>query len=132
MVAGSVGCFGGMSIAAGLCSYLVVTREARLGLNGPQVIEQEAGLDEYDSRDRPFIWSLTGGEQRFNSGLADRYVADDVAQVQQTVTALLHAGLPAQQRSRQADFYLARLAELDTTAQIDPATVRDLYQGERS
>ena len=89
-------------------------------------------MDEYDSRDRPFIWSLTGGEQRFNSGLADRYVADDVAQVQQTVTALLHAGLPAQQRSRQADFYLARLAELDTTAQIDPATVRDLYQGERS
>ncbi|MCF9013884.1 biotin-independent malonate decarboxylase subunit beta, partial [Pseudomonas carnis] len=48
VVAGSVGCFGGMSIAAGLCSYLVVTREARLGLNGPQVIEQEAGLEEYD------------------------------------------------------------------------------------
>lgn len=131
VVAGSVGCFGGMSIAAGLCSYLVVTREARLGLNGPQVIEQEAGLDEYDSRDRPFIWSLTGGEQRFNSGLVDRYVADDVAQIQQTVTALMHAGLPAQQRSRQVDFYLARLTELDTTAQIVPAAVCELYQGER-
>jgi malonate decarboxylase beta subunit len=49
VVAGSVGCFGGMSIAAGLCSYLLVTQEARLGLNGPQVIEQEAGLEEYDS-----------------------------------------------------------------------------------
>ena len=36
VMAGTVGCFGGMSIAAGLCSYLVVTREARLGLNGPQ------------------------------------------------------------------------------------------------
>ncbi|WLI29161.1 biotin-independent malonate decarboxylase subunit beta [Pseudomonas rhodesiae] len=131
VVAGSVGCFGGMSIAAGLCSYLVVTREARLGLNGPQVIEQEAGLDEYDSRDRPFIWSLTGGEQRFNSDLVDRYVADDVAQIQQTVTALVHAGLPAQQRSRQVDFYLARLTELDTTVQIVPAAVCDLYQGER-
>jgi len=52
VVAGTVGCFGGMSIAAALCSYLIVTREARLGLNGPQVIEQEAGIDEYDSRDR--------------------------------------------------------------------------------
>ena len=132
VVAGSVGCFGGMSIAAGLCSYLVVTREARLGLNGPQVIEQEAGLEEYDSRDRPFIWSLTGGEQRFNSGLADRYVADDVAQIQQTVSALLQQGVPAQQRSRQADYYLTRLAELDAVPQIDPATVRELYQGERS
>ena len=132
VVAGSVGCFGGMSIAAGLCSYLVVTREARLGLNGPQVIEQEAGLEEYDSRDRPFIWSLTGGEQRFNSGLADRYVTDDVAQIQQTVSALLQQGVPTQPRSRRADFYLARLAELDASAQIEPATVRALYQGERS
>ena len=59
-----------MSIAAALCSYLIVTREARLGLNGPQVIEQEAGIEEYDSRDRPFIWSMTGGEARFRNGFA--------------------------------------------------------------
>ncbi|ROL95931.1 biotin-independent malonate decarboxylase subunit beta [Pseudomonas protegens] len=132
VVAGSVGCFGGMSIAAGLCSYLVVTQEARLGLNGPQVIEQEAGLEEYDSRDRPFIWSLTGGEQRFASGLVDRYVADDVAQIQAQVRELLALGLPERQRSREADLYLQRLARLDTTPQIDAATVRDLYQGDRS
>lgn len=131
VVAGSVGCFGGMSIAAALCSYLVLTREARLGLNGPQVIEQEAGLEEYDSRDRPFIWSLTGGEQRFASGLVDRYVSDDVAAIRQQVAALLEVGLPETQRSRQADWYLQRLAELDAAPQIDPATVRDLFQGER-
>ncbi|QXI28183.1 biotin-independent malonate decarboxylase subunit beta [Pseudomonas vanderleydeniana] len=131
VVAGSVGCFGGMSIAAALCSYLVVTQEARLGLNGPQVIEQEAGLEEYDSRDRPFIWSLTGGEQRFASGLVDRYVSDDVASIRQQVAALLAAGLPEAQRSRQADWYLQRLAELDAAPQIDPATVRRLFQGDR-
>ena len=61
IVAGSVGCFGGMSIAASLCSYLILTQEGRLGLNGPQVIEQEAGVQEYDAKDRPFIWSITGG-----------------------------------------------------------------------
>ncbi|PUA44862.1 biotin-independent malonate decarboxylase subunit beta [Pseudomonas protegens] len=132
VVAGSVGCFGGMSIAAGLCSYLLVTQEARLGLNGPQVIEQEAGLEEYDSRDRPFIWSLTGGEQRFASGLVDRYVADDVAQIQAQVRELLALGLPQRQRSREAEHYLQRLARLDTGPQIDAATVRDLYQGDRS
>lgn len=132
VVAGSVGCFGGMSIAAGLCSYLLVTQEARLGLNGPQVIEQEAGLEEYDSRDRPFIWSLTGGEQRFASGLVDRYVADDMAQIQAQVRELLALGLPQRQRSREAEHYLQRLARLDTTPQIDAATVRDLYQGDRS
>ena len=132
VVAGSVGCFGGMSIAAGLCSYLVVTQEARLGLNGPQVIEQEAGLEEYDSRDRPFIWSLTGGEQRFASGLVDRYVADDVVQIQQHISELLQQGLPTRRRSQQAALFLHRLAQLDTEPQIEPATVRDLYQGDRS
>ena len=131
VVAGSVGCFGGMSIAAGLCSYLLVTQEARLGLNGPQVIEQEAGLEEYDSRDRPFIWSLTGGEQRFASGLVDRYVADDVALIQAQVRELLALGLPSRQRSREAELYLQRLSRLDMTPQIDAATVRDLYQGDR-
>lgn len=131
VVAGSVGCFGGMSIAAGLCSYLVVTQEARLGLNGPQVIEQEAGIEEYDSRDRPFIWSITGGEQRYASGLVDAFVADDVAAVQQQVEGLLHKGKPEQERSSQYALFLQRLGHVDTTTQIDPVAVRSLYQGEQ-
>lgn len=132
VVAGSVGCFGGMSIAAGLCSYLVVTQEARLGLNGPQVIEQEAGIEEYDSRDRPFIWSLTGGEQRFASGLVDAFVADDISAIQQQVHALLHKGKPEQERSSRYAWFLERLSQVDTAQQIEPAAVRSAYQGERS
>ncbi len=132
VVAGSVGCFGGMSIAAGLCSYLVVTQEARLGLNGPQVIEQEAGIEEYDSRDRPFIWSLTGGEQRFASGLVDAFVADDISAIQQQVHALLHEGKPDQERSSRYAWFLERLSQVDTAQQIAPAAVRSAYQGDRS
>ncbi|WP_407314653.1 biotin-independent malonate decarboxylase subunit beta [Pseudomonas sp. nanlin1] len=132
VVAGSVGCFGGMSIAAGLCSHLLVTREARLGLNGPQVIEQEAGIEEYDSRDRPFIWSLTGGEQRFASGLVDGYVQDDAEQIQQQVSQWLQQGLPAQIRSRQSGFYLQRLAALDAQPQVDAGQVRALFKGEQA
>src|SRR5580704_8698702 len=48
IVAGTVGCFGGMSLVAGVSSYTIMTREARLGLNGPEVIEQESGIDEFD------------------------------------------------------------------------------------
>ena len=130
VIAGSVGCFGGMSIAAGLCSYLVVTREARLGLNGPQVIEQEAGVDEYDSRDRPFIWSFTGGEQRWQSGLADAYVADDAAEIRATVLGLLARGRPAVERSDRHAHYLERLSRYDAAAQATPDTVRRLYAAE--
>ncbi|MFI8479915.1 biotin-independent malonate decarboxylase subunit beta [Pseudomonas sp. NPDC078700] len=132
LIAGPVGCFGGMSIAAGLCSYLLVTQEARLGLNGPQVIEQEAGLDEYDSRDRPFIWSLTGGEQRNASGLVDGYVADDLELIREQVSQLFKQGVPALERSRKHAWFLPRLQTLDTTQQVDAAGVRSLYQGDQS
>src|ERR1700719_1745713 len=75
---GIVGCFGGMSLAAALCSTLIVTRQTRLGMNGPEVIEQEAGIEELDASDRALIWSLMGGEQRYATGLADVLVEDDV------------------------------------------------------
>jgi malonate decarboxylase beta subunit len=132
ITAGVVGCFGGMSIAAGLCSYLLMTREARLGLNGPQVIEQEAGIEEYDSRDRPFIWSLTGGEQRAATGLADACIEDDSVAIRAQVIAWLRAGAPKQQRSWQIEHYLARLAAVDTTRQATAEEVRALYAKDRA
>ena len=61
VIAGTVGSFGGMSIAAGLCTRLIVTPQARIGLNGPAVIEQEAGVDEFDSSDHALIWAVDGG-----------------------------------------------------------------------
>ncbi|WP_199028111.1 biotin-independent malonate decarboxylase subunit beta [Ralstonia sp. ASV6] len=127
ITAGVVGCFGGMSIAAGLCSYLLMTREARLGLNGPQVIEQEAGIEEYDSRDRPFIWSLTGGEQRTATGLADVCIEDDSVSIRAQVIAWLQAGAPKHQRSEQVDHYLEQLAAVDTSRQATAEDVRTLY-----
>ncbi|EXR36884.1 malonate decarboxylase, beta subunit [Acinetobacter baumannii 1276470-86] len=131
VVAGSVGCFGGMSIAAGLCSYIVMTQEGRLGLNGPQVIEQEAGVQEYNAKDRPFIWSITGGNQRVASGLADAYVDDDRQKIRQQVIAYLTQGVPHQHRSSNYSFYLEKLQQVDTAEQITPAQVQALYQGEQ-
>jgi malonate decarboxylase beta subunit len=125
--AGTVGCYGGMSIAAGLCSYFVMTREARLGLNGPQVIEQEAGAAEFDSRQRALIWGLTGGEQRVATHLADACVDDDTAAVRTTVTALFARGLPSVHRSDRTADFLACLERVDTTRQATAQDVRDLY-----
>ncbi|MHC3033665.1 biotin-independent malonate decarboxylase subunit beta [Acinetobacter nosocomialis] len=132
VVAGSVGCFGGMSIAAGLCSYIVMTQEGRLGLNGPQVIEQEAGVQEYNAKDRPFIWSITGGNQRFASGLVDAYVDDDRQKIRQQVIDYLTQGVSQQYRSSNYSFYLEKLQQVDTAEQITPAQVQALYQGEQA
>lgn len=127
VIAGTVGCFGGMSIAAALCSYLIVTREARLGLNGPQVIEQEAGIDEYDSRDRPFIWSMTGGEVRYQSGLVDALVGDGVNAVKTAVTDAIKKGVPAKHRTDNYAWYLERLTNFDTSKQADAEQIKQLF-----
>ncbi|WP_437887676.1 biotin-independent malonate decarboxylase subunit beta [Phytobacter sp. V91] len=130
IVAGTVGCFGGMSIAAALCSSLIVTREARLGLNGPQVIEQEAGIDEYDSRDRPFIWSMTGGEVRYQSGLVEALVGDGVNAVKAAMNEALAKGVPAKHRTDNYDDYLARLTNFDTRKQADAEQIKALFARE--
>ena len=130
IVAGTVGCFGGMSIAAALCSYLIVTREARLGLNGPQVIEQAAGIEAYDSRDRPFIWSMTGGEVRYESGLVDALVGDGVNAVKAAMNDAIAKGVPAKHRTDNYDDYLNRLTNFDTRKQADAEQIKALFARE--
>jgi malonate decarboxylase beta subunit len=116
-----------MSIAAGLCSYFVMTREARLGLNGPQVIEQEAGVAEFDARQRALIWGLTGGEQRTATHLADACVEDDTALVRASVIDFFARGVPPVHRSDRAADFLACLARVDTDRQATAQDVRALY-----
>ena len=128
VIAGMVGCFGGMSISAGLCSRLIVTRQARLGLNGPEVIEQNAGVEELDSRDRALIWSLTGGEQRHATGFADDLVEDDATAIAAAVRAAFRRGVPAEHRSAQVQRWLARLAAIDPATSLDGTTLRQFWQ----
>ncbi|MBS7543986.1 biotin-independent malonate decarboxylase subunit beta [Ancylobacter oerskovii] len=117
VIAGMVGCFGGMSITAGLVSRLIMTRQGRLGLNGPEVIEQNAGIAELDSRDRPLIWSLTGGEQRVATGFADILIEDDAEAIGQAVRAAFAAGMPAAHASQRVAFWRERLAQLPERAE---------------
>jgi malonate decarboxylase beta subunit len=135
VIAGTVGCFGGMALAAGLSSYIIMTREARLGLNGPEVIEQESGTNEFDPSDRALIWAIHGGEQRVGMGLADCLVEDSVEQIVAAVRNYVSIGNPAQHRSEQVQLYRDRIAALDTSSQIDPLTLRkqwsnNIHRGE--
>jgi malonate decarboxylase beta subunit len=128
VIAGTVGCFGGMSLAAGLSSYIVMTREARLGLNGPEVIEQESGVEEFDSSDRALIWAINGGEQRHAMGLADALVDDDAQQIATTVRQFIGKGVPAIHRSSQVALYRRRIQALDATLQVNPKSLRETWR----
>ena len=128
VVAGSVGCFGGMSLAAGLSSYVVMTREARLGMNGPEVIEQESGIEEFDAGDRALVWAINGGEQRHATGLVDALVQDDVQQLAQAVRKFVAKGVPTTHRSSQVALYRDRIRALDPSQQWDPRSLRATWR----
>ena len=127
VIAGMVGCFGGMSITAALCSYLIMTRGGRLGLNGPEVIEEQSGIEEFDSKDRQLVWAVNGGEQRYATGFVDDLVEDDVKVIRQSVMDAFGRGIPARHRSEQVEGYLERLAAIDVTHQIESQELRRLW-----
>ena len=127
VIAGMVGCFGGMSIGASLCSYLIMTRQARLGLNGPEVIEEQSGIEEFDSKDRQLIWSVSGGEQRQVTGFADYLAEDDVEAIKKCIVEAFGRGIPTTHRSEQVDDYLKRLAAIDVSHQLESSEVRKLW-----
>ncbi|MGH8782375.1 biotin-independent malonate decarboxylase subunit beta [Paraburkholderia sp.] len=126
VIAGMVGCFGGMSLAAALCSHLIVTKQGRLGMNGPEVIEQEAGIDELDASDRRRVWQLIGGEQRAATGFADVLVDDDLAAIRAAVREASAQPAPTAARSEQVDATLARLAKIDPST-VTPETMRAVF-----
>ena len=64
-IGGACGCFGGMGIAISCCSAIVMSEEGRLGLSGPDVIEMQSGVEEFDARDRGLVWRSMGGKHRY-------------------------------------------------------------------
>jgi malonate decarboxylase beta subunit len=124
LIAGTVGCYGGMGLAAGLASYVVMTREARLGLNGPEVIAQESGIEEFDPTDRALVWAIDGGEQRYETGFADVMVEDDTPTIAEAIRGLVLKGVPGVHRSEQVELYRNRIEALDPSYQWDPQEFR--------
>ncbi|MFC6645497.1 biotin-independent malonate decarboxylase subunit beta [Granulicella cerasi] len=93
VIAGPVGCFGGMSLAAALCTHIIGTRYARYGMNGPEVIEQEAGAAELNADDRELVWSIYGCSTRAAAGWIDALVPANTEALRDAVAASLKGEL---------------------------------------
>ena len=126
IIPGNIGAFGGMSITAGLCSALIMTRQGRLGLNGPEVIEQEAGVREFDSKNRQLIWGTIGGNQRTLIGYADILTEDDTALIKEAVSSIICGEYVLQERTKQVDRYLSILESVNPTERMTPEEARKL------
>jgi malonate decarboxylase beta subunit len=109
VVAGPVGCFGGMSLAAGLATQIIGTRHGRLGMNGPEVIEQEAGPAELDASDRKDVWGVFGCEARFAAGRIDMLEAASSVALSAAVKRAFAVESTVSTRLAQPELVLAKL-----------------------
>lgn len=79
LIGGRNGCYGGTSIVARTCDWIIGSEEGRLSISGPEVIETVEGAEEFDSQDRALVWRTMGLKHRRLIGEVDCVVADDIA-----------------------------------------------------
>jgi malonate decarboxylase beta subunit len=89
LVGGRSGAFGGAGLTAATCSRIAISEQGRLGVTGPEVIETNQGVEEFDSKDKALVWSVTGGRTRRLIGGADAYAVDTMAGFREAALALL-------------------------------------------
>jgi malonate decarboxylase beta subunit len=89
LIGGRSGCYGGGGLIAGCCSALAVSEPGRIAVSGPEVIETNRGVEEFDSRDRALVWRTMGGKHRRLLGAADVFADDTVQAFRDAAVELL-------------------------------------------
>ncbi|SDI42949.1 biotin-independent malonate decarboxylase subunit beta [Alteribacillus bidgolensis] len=120
VIPGKIGAFGGMAISAGLCSTLIMTKEGRLCLNGPEVIEQEAGIAEFDSKDRLLVWRTIGGMQRTTTGFADVLTEDEATIIKEHISDVFSKKQIDVPRSANVEKFLSIVNTIDPSFKYTP------------
>ena len=106
---GRSGAFGGAGLTAATCARIVVSEQGRLGVTGPEVIETNKGVEEFNAADKALVWSVVGGKNRVLLGGADAFAPatihgfrDAIRAALATVPAFDLATLEAEHRRLQA------------------------------
>jgi malonate decarboxylase beta subunit len=89
LIGGRSGCYGGGGLISGCCSALAVSEQGRISVSGPEVIETNKGVEEFDSKDRALVWRTMGGKHRRLLGGADVFVDDTVASFRDAALLLI-------------------------------------------
>ena len=79
LIGSKVGCFGGMGFVASAADVIVMSEYGRLGLTGPEVIEQEVGKEEFDASDKALVYRTTGGRHKYIMQDCNYLVEDSIS-----------------------------------------------------
>lgn len=131
LIGSRIGCFGGMGFVAAATDAIVMSEFGRLGLTGPEVIEQEMGKDEFDASNRALVYRTTGGRHKYVMGDANFLVDDTVAAFRAQLAelcALPVASFEAMRRIGSPELVEKQLRGVALAAELKPTDARDIWR----
>lgn len=90
LVGSKVGCFGGMGFVSAATDLVIMSALGRIGLTGPEVIEEAMGKKEFDASDKGLIYRITGGKHKYIMGDAAYLVEDTIGAFRKQVSEVLN------------------------------------------
>jgi malonate decarboxylase beta subunit len=138
LIGGRAGCYGGGGLISGCCSGLIVSEQGRISVSGPEVIETNKGVEEFDAADRALVWRTMGGKSRRLLGVADAFADDTIESFRDAALKLIDSAPRFDLSSMLAEHArlerrLARFGDCADATQIwaalgieEPETIPDL------
>ena len=131
LIGSRVGCFGGMGFVAAAADVIIMSQFGRLGLTGPEVIEEELGKDEFDASDRALVYRTTGGRHKYIMGDCNVLVADSIAAFRsalQDVVVKPYAEIAAMSCIGSLEKVQSQLKLVDLCVETAPKDARDVWK----
>ena len=130
LIGSKIGCFGGMGFVAAATDVIVMSPQGRLGLTGPEVIEQEMGREEFDASDKSLISRTTGGKHKYIMQDCNLLVDDRISAFRQALCALAEMEYGEVCRFRRIGSHrlvLEQIGLVNLAAALCPSDAEDLW-----
>ncbi len=131
VIGSKVGCFGGMGFVAAATDAIIMSPQGRLGLTGPEVIEQEMGKEEFDASDKSLISRTTGGKHKYIMQDCNVLNEDSMGAFRRSLKELLampYEELCALRRIGSYDLVKEQMGLVEQAAELNPFDAQDVWE----
>ena len=130
LIGSKIGCFGGMGFVAAATDAIVMSPQGRLGLTGPEVIEQEMGKEEFNAADKSLISRTTGGKHKYILQDCNLLVEDTLSAFRQSLVSLSQANYEEICRMRRIGSHplvKEQIGLVQMAAELCPSDAKDVW-----
>jgi malonate decarboxylase beta subunit len=85
----TIGAYGAQGFVCLSADVVIANDFGRIGLTGPEVIQQEVGKDEFDASDRALIWRTMGARSKYILGDVDYLIKDTIGTFRDTIANMV-------------------------------------------